>query len=186
MRFGPGQDTSLVSRALATLGSSAVAAPAYLERHGAPSHPRELARHTCIVLDNGPDSAHWVFDGPDGAVDIEIASAFRSNNTLAVRQAALAGYGIAVLSDALTVNDIRRSRLYRLLPNFAVRRRQAFIVYPSRRNLPQRTRVVIDFLVERFRLLETWLEDGRAWGENEFDVAGLTFRCANHAETPGR
>jgi DNA-binding transcriptional LysR family regulator len=167
LRFGQGQDTSLVSRAVATLGSSAVAAPAYLERHGAPSHPSELARHTCIVLDTGPDSAHWVFTGPDGQVDVDVASSFRSNNTLAVRQAALSGYGIALLGDALTVNDIRSSRLYRLLPDFAVRRRQAYIVYPSRRNLPQRTRVVIDFLVDRFRQLETWLQDGRAWGENE-------------------
>jgi DNA-binding transcriptional LysR family regulator len=167
LRFGPGQDTSLVARAVATVGSSAVAAPAYLERYGAPSHPSDLARHTCIMLDNGPDSAHWVFDGPEGAVDVEVPSSFRCNNNLVVRQAALAGYGIAVLSDALTMNDIRSSRLYRLLPNFPVRRRQAYIVYPSRRNLPQRTRVVIDFLVERFRLLETWLEDGRAWGESE-------------------
>ena len=164
LRFGQGQDTSLVSRAVATLGSSPVAAPAYLERRGAPSHPSELAQHTCIVLDSGPDSAHWVFTGPDGQVDVDVASSFRSNNTLAVRQAALAGYGIALLGDALTVNDIRSSRLYRLLPDFAVRRRQAYIVYPSRRNLPQRTRVVIDFLVDRFRQLETWLQDGRAWG----------------------
>jgi DNA-binding transcriptional LysR family regulator len=167
IRFGQGQDTSLVSRAVATLGSSAVAAPTYLERYGAPSHPSDLAGHTCIVLDGGPDGSHWIFNGPDGPVDVEVKSSFRSNNTLAVRQAALAGYGIALLGDALTVNDIRSSRLYRLLPTFVVRRRQAYVVYPSRRNLPQRTRVVIDFLVDRFRQLESWLQDGRAWGENE-------------------
>ncbi|MBS0640824.1 MAG: LysR family transcriptional regulator [Acetobacteraceae bacterium] len=169
LRLGPapGSDTSLVMRALATLGSSAVAAPAYLERYGAPSHPSDLSRHTCIVLDNGPDSAHWVFNGPDGQVDVEVRSSFRSNNTMAARQAALSGYGIALLGDALTVNDIRSSRLYRLLPTFVAQRRQAYLVYPSRRHLPPRTRLVIDFLVERFRLLETMLQDGRAWGENE-------------------
>ncbi|MDR3531880.1 MAG: LysR family transcriptional regulator [Rhodopila sp.] len=165
--FGRSPDTSLVSRALATLGSVPVAAPAYLERYGAPDHPSDLLNHTCIIHDTGPDSTHWVFGGPNGSVDVEVAGAFRSNNSLVVRQAALSGYGIALLGDALAITDIQAGRLYRLLPKYAARRRQAFIVYPSRRHLAQRTRVVIDFIVEQFRLLEVRLRDGRAWGEND-------------------
>ena len=50
LRFGQSPDnSSVISRVLATVGSAPVAAPAYLERHGAPSHPSELAQHTCIV-----------------------------------------------------------------------------------------------------------------------------------------
>src|ERR1700733_8910977 len=167
LRFGQSPDTSLVSRALATLGSAPVAAPAYLERYGAPEHPSDLLNHTCIIQDTGPDSNHWVFAGPDGPVDVEVASAFRSNNSLVVRQAAVSGYGIALLGDPLTINDIRSGRLYRLLPNYAARRRQAFIVYPSRRHLAQRTRLVIDFLIDAFRHLEARLRDGREWGETD-------------------
>ena len=99
LRFGQTADTSLVSRSLGTLGSAPVAAPAYLEKFGAPEHPSELAKHTCIIQDIGPDSTHWMFAGPDGSVDVEVGSAFRSNNSLVVRQAALAGYGIALLGD---------------------------------------------------------------------------------------
>jgi DNA-binding transcriptional LysR family regulator len=167
LRLGQSADTSLVSRALTTMGSAAVAAPAYLERHGAPEHPSDLLKHTCIIHDTGPGSTHWAFDGPDGAVDVEIGSAFRSNNSLVARQAATAGYGIALLGDPLTLSEIRAGRLYRLLPNYVARRRQIFIVYPSRRHLAQRTRVVIDFLVEQFRRLDARLQDGRTWGENE-------------------
>jgi len=65
------------------------------------------------------------------------------------------------------VTEIRAGRLYRLLPDYVARRRKAFVVYPSRRHLAQRTRVVIDFLVEEFRLLELRLQDARTWGENE-------------------
>src|SRR5208283_4395598 len=72
-----------------------------------------------------------------------------------------------LLGDPITVNDIQSSRLYRLLPDYAARRRPAFIVYPSRRHMAQRTRVVIDFLIERFKLLENRLRDGRTWGENQ-------------------
>lgn len=167
LRFAQSPDTSLVSRALTTLGSAAVAAPAYLEKHGAPEHPTDLAKHTCIIQETGPDSAHWQFDGPGGLVDVTVNGGFRSNNSLVVRQAALAGYGIALLGDPLIVNDTRSGRLYRLLPDYTARRRPAYVVYPSRRHLPQRTRLVIDYLVERFRVLEQRLRDGRAWGENE-------------------
>jgi DNA-binding transcriptional LysR family regulator len=167
LRFGQSADTSLVSRALATLGSTTVAAPAYLERHGAPEHPSDLLKHTCIIHDIGTDPTHWAFSGPDGAVEVEVAGSFRSNNSMVVRQAAMAGYGIALLGDLMTLTQIRTGRLYRLLPNYTARRRQAFIVYPSRRHLAQRTRVVIDFLVEAFRQLEARLQAGREWGETD-------------------
>jgi DNA-binding transcriptional LysR family regulator len=167
LRFGEANDSSMMSRALAAFGAAAVAAPSYLERYGAPAHPNDLLEHTCIVHDMGPDSAHWVFKGQDGPVDVEVTSALRSNNALVIRQAALGGYGIAMLSEPLILNDIRAGRLYRLLADYTVRHRQAYLIYPSRRHLPLRTRVVIDFLVEQYHALEARLRDGRAWGENE-------------------
>jgi DNA-binding transcriptional LysR family regulator len=167
LRFDQPADTSLVSRVLTVIGSAPVASPAYLERHGAPMHPSDLLKHTCIIHDMDPTSADWTFVGPDGAVEVKIASAFRSNNSLVVRQAALAGYGIALLSDPITLSEIRAGRLYRLLPNFGARRRTVFIVYPSRRHLAQRTRVVIDFVIEEFRRMEARLLDGQMWGEND-------------------
>jgi DNA-binding transcriptional LysR family regulator len=167
IRIGTPTDTSLISRGLAMLGSAPVAAAAYLERFGAPRRPEDLESHTCVVVDQGPDSAHWVFDGPDGKADIVVAGSFRSTNALIVRQAVLAGHGIGLLGEALIMNDIRTGRLYRLLPEYSARRRPFFVVYPSRRFLPQRTRLVIDFLVQRFKLLEERLRDGQQWGENE-------------------
>ena len=82
----------------------------------------------------------WLFTGPDGPLEVKIHSSFRSNNSLIVRQAATSGFGIALLGDPLTINDIRSGRLYRLLPNYVVSRRQVFIVYPSRRHVAKRTR----------------------------------------------
>jgi DNA-binding transcriptional LysR family regulator len=167
LRFGQSPDTSLVSRALATVGSAPVAAPAYLERYGAPEHPSDLANHVCIILERGPDSTRWLFTGPDGPLEVEVHGSFRSNNSLIVRQAASSGYGIALLGDPMTINDIHSGRLYRLLPNYVARRRQVFIVYPSRRHLAQRTRVVIDFLIDTFRHMEARLREGREWGETD-------------------
>ena len=167
MRLGQPTDASLVARSVGSFGRALVASPSYLEKRGAPATPAALMEHNCIVQDFGPNSAIWHFDGPGGPHEIEVSSAFGANNAEVVRQAALTGHGIALLPDPQVLDDILSARLYRLLPDYPTQRTQAFLVYPSRRHLPPRTRVVIDFLVERFTAVGARLTDERMWGEHE-------------------
>jgi DNA-binding transcriptional LysR family regulator len=160
-------DSSLVARAIGTFGRVLVASPAYLERRGAPREPADLAEHSCVIHQRGPDSFQWRFTGQDGPIEVAVAGAFHADNTHLVHRAALAGFGIAMLPEMQVVDDIRAARLYRLLADYPSGRQSVFVVYPSRRHLAPRTRVVIDFLVEMARALETWLADARVWGENE-------------------
>ena len=168
MRLGQSSDTSLVARSVGEFGRALVAAPSYLEKRGAPSSPEALSMHRCIVQEGAaPAGAHWRFAGPGGPHDIEVSSAFSANNAEVVRQAALVGHGIALLPEPQVLDDILSARLYRLLPDYPTERTRAFLVYPSRRHLAPRTRVVIDFLVERFAVLGARLTDERVWGEHE-------------------
>jgi DNA-binding transcriptional LysR family regulator len=167
MRLGQPSDASLVARSVGMFGRALVAAPSYLEKHGAPSTPAALSEHSCIVQDFGPHSAIWHFTGPDGAHEVEVSSAFGANNAEVIRQAALTGHGIALLPEPQVLDDILGARLYRLLPDYPTERTPAYLVYPSRRHLPPRTRVVIDFLVERFTAFSARLADERVWGEHE-------------------
>jgi DNA-binding transcriptional LysR family regulator len=64
-------------------------------------------------------------------------------------------------------DDIRSARLYRVLPKHSTARRPVFIVYPSRRHLAPRTRAVLDFLIEQFRLMQIRLAEERIRGEND-------------------
>lgn len=160
-------DSSVITRTVGTFGRISVASPVYLERHGAPSHPSDLGKHTCIIHDRGPDSARWRFTGPEGEIDVHVSGSLRSNNSESVRQAALAGIGIAQLSELQVVDDIRHARLYRLLADFTPQRQSVHVVYPSRRHLAPRVRVVIDFLTEYVRRVNQRLTDAREWGENE-------------------
>jgi DNA-binding transcriptional LysR family regulator len=159
-------DSSVIARVVGTLGRIVVASPVYLQRHGAPSHPTDLAKHTCIVHERGPDSTRWRFSGPDGRIDVQVSGAFRANNSEAVRRAVLTGYGIAQVSDSQVFDDVRTARLYRLLADFAPPRENIYLIYPSRRHLAPRVRVVIDFIAESVQTLSGYLADGRVWHEN--------------------
>jgi|HubBroStandDraft_1064217.scaffolds.fasta_scaffold20027_4 DNA-binding transcriptional LysR family regulator len=171
-------DASLVVRMIGGFGRALVASPSYVEEHGAPATPEDVRGHICIVHDGGPDSGHWRFTGPGGSQVIEVESAFTATTSNVVRQAALAGQGIALLSEPLVHEDINGGRLMRLLPDYPTERSQLYLVYPSRRYLAPRTRVVIDFVVEQFQAVGRRLADEpggvaeeRVWqGQDEGDV----------------
>jgi DNA-binding transcriptional LysR family regulator len=167
LQGGRPSDTSSVARVVGTFGRVPVAAPKYLERCGAPVHPTDLASHACIVHEAGLDSMIWHFSGPDGPIEVAVSGAFRANNSGVVHSATLAGYGIAFLPEQLVAHDLHIARLYRLLADYPSERTQAYLIYPSRRHLAPRTRVVIDFLVEQMSLVGAWMETGHVWRENK-------------------
>lgn len=164
----PPENSSLITRALGSWGRITVASQRYLERHGAPSRPEDLVNHACIIHETGPGSTSWQFGPDDNKIEVEVSGPFHANNSTAVQRAAVAGIGIARLNELQVSDDIRAGRLYRLLPDYLPERRQAYVAYPSRRHVPPRVRVTIDFVVEHARDLFDRVEKVRVTGESEF------------------
>jgi DNA-binding transcriptional LysR family regulator len=160
IRGGELDDSSLVMRHLGWYGRAVVAAPVYLERCGAPSVPVDLADHSCLVHDTGSDSDLWRFTSSDGTLSVRISGGFIANDSGTVRLAARAGHGIALLPEVLVFDDMRAGYLVRLLSDYPSQRVPIHLVYPSRRNVAPRTRVVIDFLLEEYRQLQAKLAAG--------------------------
>ncbi len=152
IRVGPVTDGSLVARRVGSTAVRCYAAPAYIEAHGTPQAPGDLTRHVCLVFTRTPDPMHWVFRGDQGEQPVQIAGRLRANSIEAIHAAALAGLGVALLPGWLADEDAREGRLTRVLAAWEPARRPISLVYPSRRFLAPRTRAVIDFLVEEFRL----------------------------------
>jgi DNA-binding transcriptional LysR family regulator len=165
MRIGEITDTSLVVRRSGTAVRVAVAAPSYIERHGEPSSPAELANHTCIVHDVGPDSDVWTFVMPEGAKGFQVSGGFLANDVRAVHLAARTGYGIAYLALVEVFDDLRSGTLVRVLSDFPAAGVSFSLVYPSRRHLAPRTRLVMDFIWEQVRQVQAEL--ARASDEGE-------------------
>jgi DNA-binding transcriptional LysR family regulator len=166
LHVGQPPDSSLMARRVGAFGRVLVAAPTYLERRGAPARPTDVANHDCVIHEYGPESTQWHFKGPDGPETIRVQGRFHANNAAIVRRAVLDGYGVAMVPEALIVDDVRSARLYRLLPDYQTERLPAFLLYPSRRHLAPRTRLVIESIAQETAKIAARLAEDDVWGSS--------------------
>jgi DNA-binding transcriptional LysR family regulator len=147
---------TLVARRLAPIRQVLCAAPAYLRRHGAPASLADLAQHHCIVFSRlGPERT-WHFDGDNGHASVDVNGSLRLDNENAVRQAVLAGLGIALLPTYIVGADLQQKRLRVVLPEFRPPETSLFATYLPNRYLAAKARVFVDYLVARFGPSPDW------------------------------
>lgn len=157
MRVGRVEDASLVVRRAGAASLVVVAAPSYIERKGRLSTPADLASHTCVVHDIGPNSDIWTFVTSDGPRQFRVSGGFLANDFSAVRVAARSGYGIALLPLLAVLDELRDGELACVLNEFPAQSIPLSLVYPSRRHLAPRTRLVLDFILEQLREVRAML-----------------------------
>ena len=144
-------DSSLVARRLADTTLCVCASPAYVKRHGAPRHPRELATRPCLGYAYAGTGDKWTFTGPEGPVEVRVRTESRANNGDLLRMLAIHGHGIALLPSFIVADDLQARRLVRLLPRYNAGELGVFAIYPSRKHLSAKVRTLVDFLAQRFK-----------------------------------
>lgn len=152
IRVGAVPETSLVARRIGSSARQVFASADYLARHGEPAHPSDLARHACLVFLQAGTPNEWRFEGPGGPVAVPVAGRFRTDSSEAMREAVLSGIGLALTAAWVFADELDRGAVRAVLPGFRAARMPIHAVYPSRRNLAARTRAVLDFFVDEFRL----------------------------------
>ena len=154
-RGGRLEDSGYVGRQVVAAGNDGlVASPDYLARRGMPTRLQDLAEHECIsVMQPGGRSA-WRLTGPDGVVhDVQFAARVGANTAQAMRKAALAGLGIALLPRTIARMDLQAGLLVPVLPQYQCTGFGLNVLYPSRRHLPVAVSVFIEFVVEKLKPL---------------------------------
>lgn len=151
IRISPLVDSSMISKQLGVLRWIACAAPSYLKRHGRPLIPEDLHSHKCLLhLKSTPDGV-WSFTGPAGVTRVKVAAAFSANSSLALRAAAAKGIGVALLPVYAVKGDLESGSLIQVLPDCHGPERPVVALYPHRPLLPNKIRLLINFLEQKFK-----------------------------------
>jgi DNA-binding transcriptional LysR family regulator len=170
VRLAPSVEGDLIVSKLMDTRYRIVAAPEYLAHAPPLARPADLARHRVLLFPLRPYRTRWLFRDAEGTVTEQpVDGDLVLSPAGALRDAALAGLGPALLADWLIDDDLRTGRLVHALPQWDVAATAfdtaAWLVYPSRRYLPAKTRAAIDFLRGSLRA-QSRADAGSAGDEN--------------------
>lgn len=141
-------DSSLIARRLMPFDIGVVCHPSVLSDVPTVDHPIDLARYPAIVDTNVKSRATWGFNVDGERTSITVTPRVEVNSPIAVRQAALAGLGVARVPLSVVADDISEGRLLRLLPEYELHDPGIYVIYPHRRHLTRRVRVFVDHMIE--------------------------------------
>ncbi len=141
-------NSSLFSRKLASTRMVLCASPAYLKAHGRPKHPSDLAGHAVLAYSLLATGDQWGFDGPDGRQTVAVNPILRTNSGDTCRAAALKHLGIILQPTFMVGEDLRSGALVELMPQYRSSEYGIYAVYPSRRYMSAKVRLLIEFLAK--------------------------------------
>ena len=149
VRYADLGDSSFVARRIAPDRRVLVASPDYLDRRGHPEALDDLDGHACLVVGT---LDLWTFEGSNAEkIEKRITPTLRINDGGAVRDAARAGLGIALMATWCAADELRAGTLVPVLPvHPLVSTQMLWALYPSSRELAPKVRIFIDWIVARF------------------------------------
>lgn len=149
VRIGELADSRLIARKLARASRLLCASPDYLAERGMPVHPSDLANHDCIGFSRLASHPIWHLGDDGKTVAVRISGPLVTDDATSLIQAAVAGVGIAMVSDWLAGPELKSGRLVPVLSGHPVATTEGiYIVHPSAKLIPAKTRVFIDWLAD--------------------------------------
>ena len=150
VRIADLKDSSLMARKISPIRTMICASPDYLKAHGTPETLDDLKHHQMLHY-NLSNSSSWKLTDKQGEQHfINVAAKIIANNGDFLKDMAIAGHGIIMIPTFISWKAIAMGELIPILSDYNAPQLNAYAVYPQTRYLSQRTRMLIDFLVERF------------------------------------
>jgi DNA-binding transcriptional LysR family regulator len=155
---------AFIARRIATAEVVLCATPEYLDKHGRPAHPRDLAHHDTLMPMPPSEQRELSFkpawgDGDPEVVELKKLPPLMTTHSDTLYAAALAGLGIAGLPSFMAEDALMEQALERVLPQWYMQTLTLFAAMSTRKHVPMRTRAFVDFLVDTFGASERdpWL-----------------------------
>lgn len=148
-------DGNIIARKVSTSEAILVCSPDYVKRHGMPATPEELSSHEMLRLRApGLMQRVWRLYNPerqDEVLDVAVEPGLWINHTETLMRAVVDGAGITSVVVGLAAPYLASGRLVRVLRPWITGRLSLYAALPSRKYMPERTRVFLDFLIEHAR-----------------------------------
>lgn len=145
LRIGTLEDSSIVAKRIAESDFLMLASPEYLAKHGAPTNLNELQAHQCLVFTH---HQQWDFIENGHKVKFKPSSRVVANNGYALLQMAKAGQGIVNLPRFIVHNEVANGELVEIMPSYQHIKLDISLLYPHRRYLSPKVKVLIEFLTK--------------------------------------
>ena len=142
--------SSMVSRKLSSARMVLCATPRYLKKHGIPRHPSELAEHQVVAYTLLSTGDTWEFDGPQGRVSVRVTPRMHTNSGDTCVALALGHQGLIHQPSFLVAEGLRSGRLVEVLPEYSSLELGIYAVYPTRKHVLPKVRLLIDYLARAF------------------------------------
>lgn len=143
------------------IGSSrllVLASPDYLRRRGEPRHPLDLADHECLPYQPS-QAGGWIFMIDGTPTRFPVSGRMRANNGDALMDAAIRGLGIVCQPSFIAASAVEAGRVRTILDAYPMPELGIYAVFPGNRFIPQRVRLLVDYLMERIGPKPYWERD---------------------------
>ena len=149
IRAGVLADSSLIAHRISSSPSVVIASPEYLRTRGTPRVPKDLAKHDALIFGLSSPST-WTFEAGRRRLSVEVRGPLAANNFFLLRDAAIAGLGVARVPSFFATEGIGQGKLVLLLGRFTPPPAALHVLYPSARQLSPKVRAFVVWMRERF------------------------------------
>lgn len=151
------QDSNWVARKLTTRRMIVCATPEYLARAGTPQTPDQLSQHNCLCFMEDSSVAHWTFHQAGmPSKQVEVKGNFKTTSVQVLKAAVLQHMGFAMLPGHIITRELKIGQLVAPFKSYETDHLDIFALYAHKSHLPQRARLFMDFVADKFASLDYW------------------------------
>lgn len=151
IRIAEVHDQGVAARRLGYVQRVVVGSREYFNKRQPPKQPADLSQHNCLHFTHYPRADEWTFHESGKRITVRVSGRMRTNNQEALVDAVVAGAGVAVLPAWLVRDDLESGTVQRVLTEYEAPRTPVYAVFPTRGPPPNKVRVFVEFLGERYR-----------------------------------
>ena len=156
IRLGKLKESTLIIQRLISTKYFVCASPNYLAQHQPINQPKDIEKHTCLLFPLADFKTHWLFKDKKNKISkISVHGRTIISNAIALQECAIAGMGLALLPNWLIDEDVKSGKIVKVLLDYEVTATDfstsAWLVYPSRRYVPLKVKVFVDFLKKHLK-----------------------------------